>query len=182
MCILWQESRARSRQCQLTGVGSSSVGHLDVNYDPGRICCMYYKKGLGSPTRLTRENCEPQAALLFLEYNCLKPSRLSLANIFNCQTCIPYTSTMSPKSGSELRARAFNSHDQVHIPWALLLLETVLPVFCITTPVRASGSLGLVQGIALFISYNGARVLTLPFAQWNFHEVTSQVERGMCTL
>lgn len=84
MHSLWQEKiKAGSRQCQLTDVGSSSVGNLDVNYDPGQICCMYYKKGLEGATRLTRENCKPQAALLFLGHNCLKPSRMSLANFFS---------------------------------------------------------------------------------------------------
>lgn len=78
---------------------------------------------------------------------------------------------MFPRSGSELRARPFNFHDQVHFPLALFPLETVLPLFWMTTPVRASGSLGLVQGMALFMSYDGAQIPTLPFTQLNLHEI-----------
>lgn len=56
-------------QGQFTNLGSSSLGNLDVNYDPGWDCCMYNKKGVESPTGLTKGNCKLQAAFLFLQYN-----------------------------------------------------------------------------------------------------------------
>lgn len=89
--------KAESGQCQLTDVGNSSVGNLDVNYDPHRICCMHYKKGLGSAARLTREDCKPQAAPLFLEHNRLKPARMSSAIFFSIITHSLYLSNDVPK-------------------------------------------------------------------------------------
>lgn len=52
---VWQDRiKEGTGQCQFTEVGSSSLGTLDVNYDPGWDCCMYYKKGFESPVGLTR--------------------------------------------------------------------------------------------------------------------------------
>lgn len=52
---VWQDRiKGGTGQCQLTEVGSPSLGTLDVNYVPGWDCCMYYKKGFESPVGLTR--------------------------------------------------------------------------------------------------------------------------------
>lgn len=56
MCNGWQDRIYEGTgQCQFTQVGNSSLGTLDVNYDPGWDCCIFYKKCSGSPTGLTRE-------------------------------------------------------------------------------------------------------------------------------
>lgn len=56
MCNGWQDRIYEGTgQCQFTQVDNSSLGTLDVNYDPGWDCCIFYKKCSGSPTGLTRE-------------------------------------------------------------------------------------------------------------------------------
>lgn len=125
MYTLWHERiKAGSGQCLLTDVGSSSVGNLDVNYNPRRICCMHYKKGLGSAARLTRENCKPQAAPLFLEHNRLEPSRMNSANYFQSSHIHYICPMMFLRSDGERRARGFNFHDGIYFSLALLSLES----------------------------------------------------------
>ena len=56
MCNVWQDRiKEGTGQYQFTQVGNSSLGTSDAYYGPGWDCFIFYKKGSGSPTGLTRE-------------------------------------------------------------------------------------------------------------------------------